>query len=258
MSRNPVLQLKNVSMHFGGIKAVTDLELTLHEGEILALIGPNGAGKTTAFNTMTGVYVPTQGDVLVNGASVKGLKPFQITAKGLARTFQNIRLFKELTIEENILIALDRRYPRSLIAAWLRPKKYKAQEVEKKAMVDELLKIFSLTNLPKDTAAKNLPYGVQRRLEIARAIATGAKVLLLDEPAAGMNGQETASLMDTIRFIRERFQLSILLIEHDMRLVMGVSERIIVLEYGKKIAEGAPKEIQNDKNVIRAYLGTDV
>lgn len=252
-----VLDLQNISMHFGGIKAVRDLNIQLHEGEILALIGPNGAGKTTAFNVMTGVYAPTLGDVHVNGESIVGLRPHQITAKGVARTFQNIRLFKDLTVEENILIALDRTYPRTFLSALVRAPSFWKYENEKKKFVHELLEIFHLNNLPEDTAAKNLPYGVQRRLEIARAIATGAKILLLDEPAAGMNGQETAKLMETIRFIREKFQLSILLIEHDMRLVMGVSERIIVLEYGKKIAEGAPKEIQNDKNVIRAYLGTE-
>jgi branched-chain amino acid transport system ATP-binding protein len=254
-----VLELQNVSVHFGGIKAVQELNLALNEGEILALIGPNGAGKTTAFNVITGVYQPTFGCVKAFGEDLANLKPHQITAKGLARTFQNIRLFKELNVRDNILIALDRTTRMSTLASVLRTPSFYKDQKHKNEKVDELLEIFGLTQVASDGAeAKNLPYGVQRRLEIARAIATGAKVLLLDEPAAGMNGQETSYLMETIQFIRNKFQLSIFLIEHDMKLVMGISDRVAVLEYGKKIAEGAPKVVQEDKNVIRAYLGTEV
>lgn len=252
-----VLELDNVSVQFGGIKAVCDLNMHLHEGEILALIGPNGAGKTTAFNVITGVYQATAGEVRAFGEPIAGLRPHQITARGLARTFQNIRLFKELSVRDNILIALDGTYPKGFLSAWIRPTSFYEREAEKSKKVDELLEILALKNIPEDVEARNLPYGVQRRLEIARAIATGAKVLLLDEPAAGMNGQETAQLGQMIRFIRNHFKVSVLLIEHDMRLVMDLSERIVVLEYGKKIAEGLPKEIQENKTVIKAYLGTE-
>jgi len=252
-----ILRMENVSVHFGGIKAVQEVNLELKQGEILGLIGPNGAGKTTAFNVITGVYQPTIGKVTAYGENLAGLRPYQITAKGLARTFQNIRLFKGLNIRDNILISLDRTLPYSLYSCLLRTPQMLEHEQTKNKKVDELLEIFDLARHGEAVTSGNLPYGVQRRLEIARAIATGAKILLLDEPAAGMNGSETTKLMETIRSVRDRFDLSILLIEHDMKLVMGVCDRVAVLEYGKKIADGSPKAVQEDKNVIRAYLGTE-
>lgn len=252
-----ILRMENVSVHFGGIKAVQEVNLELKQGEILGLIGPNGAGKTTAFNVITGVYQPTLGKVTAYGEDLAGLRPYQITAKGLARTFQNIRLFKDLNIRDNILISLDRTLPYGLFSCLLRTPQMLEHERVKNKKVDELLEIFDLGRHGEEVTSGNLPYGVQRRLEIARAIATGAKILLLDEPAAGMNGSETTKLMETIRAVRDRFDLSILLIEHDMKLVMGVCDRVAVLEYGKKIADGSPKSVQEDKNVIRAYLGTE-
>jgi len=252
-----LLEVKDVTIEFGGLRAVSNLTMTINKGELVGLIGPNGAGKTTAFNMITGVYTPTEGEIYFDGEKSSGKKSYQVTQMGMARTFQNIRLFADLTVIDNVKIAYNMHVSYGLGDAILRDKKYLSEEehITKKAM--ELLQIFHLEELAEEKA-KNLPYGQQRRLEIARALATEPKFLLLDEPAAGMNPQETHELMEMIHWIRDKFNLTILLIEHDMGLVMGVCERIYVLEYGMLIAKGTPDEIKKNKRVIEAYLGEEV
>lgn len=249
-----LLETKGISMQFGGLRAVDNFEIAVEEHELVGLIGPNGAGKTTIFNMLTGVYLPTEGDILLDGVSMVGKKPYEIVKYGAARTFQNIRLFKDLTVVDNIKIAYHNEMNYSTIEGIFRGKRYWAEE--KKAHQESLdfLKIFEMQDYA-ETLAKNLPYGKQRKLEIARALATNPKILLLDEPAAGMNPHETHELMDTIHFIRDKFDITILLIEHDMNLVMGICERIVVVDYGKIIANGTPDEIKNNPDVIRVYLG---
>jgi branched-chain amino acid transport system ATP-binding protein len=257
MSDGAILDVKNVTIRFGGLTAVSDFNLQIRDHELVGLIGPNGAGKTTIFNMLTGVYKPTEGEIRIAGQSIVRMKPYHITALGVARTFQNIRLFKELTVLENVKIGGHIHYTYSSTAAVLHTNRFFEAEEAAEGDALTLLDIFGLQSRAH-YYAKNLPYGDQRRLEIARALAAKPKLLLLDEPAAGLNTGETLALMQKIHEIRDRFGLSILLIEHNMELVMGICERIFVLNYGKTIACGTAEQIQNDPVVIEAYLGEPV
>ncbi len=253
--RTRVLELDDITLRFGGLTALDSVSLHIEEGEILGMIGPNGAGKTTAFNVITGVYQPTSGEVRFEGQPLAGLKKHAITKRGIARTFQNIRLFNSMTALENVLVGADANHSSGVLSALFRTAKYRREEDDGHERGMELLEFMGLTSRA-DELAENLSYGDQRRLEIARAMATGPKLLCLDEPAAGFNPQEKAQLMELIRRVRDR-GYTVLLIEHDMRLVMGVTDRIVVLEFGKKIAEGTPAEIRDNPAVIAAYLGVD-
>ncbi|MEN8245459.1 MAG: ABC transporter ATP-binding protein [Thermodesulfobacteriota bacterium] len=257
----PILQVKELTKDFGGLRALDSIDLEVHKDQIVALIGPNGAGKTTFFNCITGIYKPTKGEMLISPKgkqqkSLKGLKPNHVTERGLARTFQNIRLFQNMTVLENVMIGRHCRMKAGIPGAIFKNPATKREEAQAIADSYRMLEKIGLEQYV-DEYAKNLPYGAQRRLEIARAMATDPFILLLDEPAAGMNARETKELDDLIIQIRDREKISILLIEHDMKLVMSLSDMIYVVDYGKKIAQGTPREIKNNPDVIKAYLGED-
>ena len=249
-----LLDVKNLGISFGGLRAVDKFEIKIEKGQLYGLIGPNGAGKTTVFNLLTGVYKPDDGKIELDGKNITGSRTIDINKAGIARTFQNIRLFKELSVLDNVKVGLHNQYHYSTIEGILRlPRYFKVEkEMNEKAM--ELLKVFDLDK-EADFLASNLPYGKQRKLEIARALATNPKLLLLDEPAAGMNPNETKELMDTIRFVRDNFDMTILLIEHDMKLVSGICEELTVLNFGQVLAQGKTADVLNDPEVIKAYLG---
>ena len=251
-----LLKTEGLGIQFGGLKAVDEFNFEIDKGELYGLIGPNGAGKTTVFNLLTGVYKPTSGQITFDGKSLLKLNPTQITKAGIARTFQNIRLFKNMTVIDNVKVGLHNSQNYSLLAPVLKLPSYYMSEQAIDEMAHSLLKVFDLDEFA-DAKAKNLPYGKQRKLEIARALATSPQLLLLDEPAAGMNPTETAELMETIKIVRDKFSVAILLIEHDMKLVMGICEKIAVLNFGTVIAFGKPEDIQSNPDVIAAYLGHD-
>ncbi len=249
-----LLEVKNLGISFGGLRAVDDFNIEIEKGSLYGLIGPNGAGKTTVFNMLTGVYLPTDGTISLDGEKLVGKSPSQICQSGIARTFQNIRLFSKMSVMDNVKVALHNEYNYSLADSFLHTKKYRSTERHMNERAMEILKVFGLDK-EADYLASNLPYGKQRKLEIARALATNPKLLLLDEPAAGMNPNETAELMETIGFIREEFDLTILLIEHDMKLVSGICETLTVLNFGMVLMTGTPEVVLNDPTVITAYLG---
>ena len=249
-----LLEVRNIGISFGGLKAVNDFSLTIEKGQLYGLIGPNGAGKTTVFNLLTGVYKPDTGSIFLDGKNLTGKKTIEINQAGIARTFQNIRLFKELSVLDNVKAGLRNHHKYSTIEGLLRLPRYYRVEKEMNERAMELLKVFDLDG-EWDYKASNLPYGKQRKLEIARALATEPKLLLLDEPAAGMNPNETMELMNTIRFVRDQFDMTILLIEHDMKLVSGICEKLTVLNFGQVLTQGDTSEVLNDKRVITAYLG---
>ncbi|MCS7247767.1 MAG: ABC transporter ATP-binding protein [Anaerolineales bacterium] len=253
-AERPLLEIQGLTKEFGGLKAVNNFDISIYPGELVGLIGPNGAGKTTVFNLITGIYTATSGSIRYKGIELIGLQPHEITRLGIARTFQNIRLFPNLTVLDNVRIAYHTHAGYGIFDAFTHNHRYQKAEKELTERAQEFLSVFNL-HTRQGEIAKNLPYGEQRRLEIARALAASPELLLLDEPAAGMNPKEVASLMDLIHFIRERFNLTILLIEHQMRVVMGICERITVMDFGEVIARGTPQEIQNNEKVIEAYLG---
>ena len=249
-----MLEVKNIGISFGGLKAVDNFSLTIEKGQLYGLIGPNGAGKTTIFNLLTGVYKADHGSIFLDGKELTGKSTIEINQAGIARTFQNIRLFKDLSVLDNVKAGLHNHHPYSTIEGIFRLPRYYKVEKEMNARAMELLKVFDLDK-ECDYKASNLPYGKQRKLEIARALATDPKLLLLDEPAAGMNPNETAELMDTIRFVRDHFDMTVLLIEHDMKLVSGICEKLTILNFGQVLTQGETSEVLNDKRVVTAYLG---